>query len=131
MCTDACRISAVLASLSYSLYTNLLTVPPAITMDPKALMQLVTTEANMTCCASGAPRPRIQWYKDLSLVDELFSESIGPGLYDICNTLALSNLSISDIATYHCHATNTLAETLSAMSAGAELTVLCELKLYF
>ena len=113
------------ADLSFSYHY--LPVPPAITMDPKSLMALVTTAANMTCCASGAPRPEIQWYKDLTSVGESFSESTVTGQNDRCSILVLSDLSISDIATYHCNATNTLSETLFVISAEAGLTVLCEL----
>ena len=97
-------------------------------MDPQPRKKLVTTETNMTCCASGAPRPEIEWYKELCLVTESVSiVATISGQYEKCSSLVLSNLSISDIAMYHCNATNTLTETLSIRSAEAELTVLCKL----
>lgn len=113
-----------------ALPNTLFTVPPVITTNPHPLTELVTTIANMICCATGAPCPEIQWNKDMSLVNESLSQSDVTGQFSLCSSLVLNNLTISDIADYTCIATNTLAETISETSAVAALTVLCELDLH-
>ena len=95
-----------------------------ISVHPVTSSVLVTTLSNLTCCATGVPLPTIAWIKDISTVNSSLSQQQMSDASTICSSLLLEGVGLSDAASYHCNASNDLAEVITVSSDVAELTVL-------